>query len=126
MGIFSYDQFQPPRAGTFLDQFGASKRDVVGEGSIEANIAQALTLMNGEEVSRLSSLGGKNGLLALLGEAKSDPPKAIDTLCYALYSRAATSDEQTIIGEHLKKNGLKGITDIIWAMINNREFIFVQ
>ncbi len=125
-GILACDQFLPVRAGTFMDQFGASRREVVTEGSVEANISQVLTLMNGQEVERLVQPGPRNALYEILRESKDNPPEMIKNLFLSLYARHPDEAEGKIIAEHLSKNPAKAFTDVVWALVNNREFYFVR
>lgn len=125
-GILSCDQFFPVRAGSFLDQFGASRRDTVSDGTVEANIAQVLTLMNGGEMERLVQPGAKNGIYAIMTESKDNPKESIRNLFMTLYQRPPTEAEFKIISDHLSGHAAKAIPDIVWALANNREFYFVQ
>lgn len=122
VGILSCDQFQPVKAGSFLDQFGASRREAVDEGSVDANISQALTLMNGGETARLVRGGGKSGLYALLLENKNE---ALENLYLILYSRRPTAAETDEIKKYLGAQTPAAIADVVWALVNNREFYFV-
>jgi len=125
-GILSCDQFFPVRAGTFLDQFGASRRDTVSDGTVDANIAQVLTLMNGGEMERVIQPSQKNGLYAVMSESKDNPKESIKNLFLTLYQRPPTEQEFKIISEHLSGHASKALPDIVWALANNREFYFVQ
>ncbi|MBL8993896.1 MAG: DUF1549 domain-containing protein, partial [Spirochaetia bacterium] len=125
-GVLSCDQFFPVRAGTFLDQFGASRRDTVTDGTVEANIAQVLTLMNGAEMERLVQPSTKNGVYAVMSESKDNPKESIKNLFLVLYQRLPTEQESKMILEHLGSHAAKALPDIVWALANNREFYFVQ
>lgn len=111
----------------FLKVFGQPQGDTACEceRSQEANLAQSLHLLNSNEVQGKISNG--SGRAALLTNDKERPDDAkIKELYRWVYSREPDADELQIalcIEKH-KDNPKLAYEDIIWALINTKEFLF--
>jgi len=112
----------------FLDTFGKPRREVVCacERSEDGNIGQALALINGGEVNeKIAAPQGR--VQALIRDNKSDS-EVINELYLAALSRRPTdregSDARALI--HAGKTRAEGISDLMWSLINSREFLFVH
>jgi hypothetical protein len=109
----------------FLTTFGRSDRETVCacEAKTEPTLSQALHMLNGQ------TIGGKiaqGGLVAKwLKEGKS-PPQVIENIYIRALSRKPTPDEvtrlMTVVTE--SPNAEAGLTDVYWAVLNSREFLF--
>jgi hypothetical protein len=91
------------------------------ERSMEPAVPQTLFLMTDEKL--LQKIGaGRLG--ALLTGSKSDA-EIVEELFLATQSRFPTDKEKAAALAHLheKKDRRKGFVDIVWALINTREFI---
>lgn len=121
-------QLPDPSEGTyFLKVFGQPQGDTACEceRSQEANLAQSLHLLNSSEVQdKISSASGRAALLA----ADKRPTEAkIRELYRWVYSREPNDDELQIATAHLSKhrtNPRPAYEDIVWALINTKEFLF--
>ncbi|MBL8995256.1 MAG: hypothetical protein JNM63_18055, partial [Spirochaetia bacterium] len=119
--------YQPVRYGHLLEQFGISTREVVGEGNVEPSIAQSLTLMNGPEVARLTYGNPKENLLLGRLQKASTPEQAARVLYISILSREPTEKESENVVDYLEENKKAGgMSDLIWALLNSREFVFIQ
>jgi hypothetical protein len=113
----------------FLDAFGRPKRDTPCEceRASDATLGQSLMLLNSHEVQgKLSSPGSKAEQLAK--DARPDAQK-IDELFWAAFARAASERETASAAAHLAKHaGNKRVAyeDIIWAIVNAKEFQFID
>ncbi|MBB76210.1 MAG: S-layer related protein (Precursor) [Planctomycetaceae bacterium] len=114
----------------FLDTLGRPQRAIACEceRTAEANLAQILHIANGELLSR--KLVDKQGRISQLVENndlnKPIPAKqAIDHLYLASYSRLPTSDEFVECQQVLSRapNPREGLEDLLWALLNSREFL---
>jgi len=130
------DTFGPRRAimlpdesftSYFLDVFGRPQRISACECErvSEANLAQALHLLNSEEIQRkLSQPGGRAEMLA------RDPrPEAakVDKLFVWAFARKPTAEQAKVVVEHLAahpKDRQVAYENVLWALINTKEFIF--
>jgi Protein of unknown function (DUF1549)/Protein of unknown function (DUF1553) len=95
------------------------------ERSQEANLAQSLHLLNSGEVqSKLSAGTGRAASLAA-DKSRSDDDKVRELYAW-VYSREPAADESAVALAHLKKNQNKqqAFEDILWALINTKEFLF--
>lgn len=95
------------------------------ERSNEANLAQSLHLLNSDEVQ--SKLSSGSGRAAVLAQSKDRPAAdKVRELYQFAYGRAPTADEQTIATAHVDKlaGGQQAYEDIVWALVNTKEFLF--
>lgn len=122
-------QLPDPAVGPyFLKVFGQPQGDTACEceRSSEANLAQSLHLLNSSEVQGKISSG--TGRAALLANEKERPDEErIKELYRWVYSRDPVADELQIAVAHIKKNEANkkvAYEDIVWALINTKEFLF--
>jgi hypothetical protein len=122
-------------ASYFLDTFDRPRRvtSCECERSSGATLAQVLLLANSEEVE--NKLGAKTGRIArLLGPEKPAPdaPKApsigeiVDELYLATLSRSPRPDETASAVAYVETAPDKAaaLQDVLWTLINTREFMF--
>jgi hypothetical protein len=110
----------------FLKAFGQPARELACECERESdgNLAQALQLINGPTVNE-KVRAGTNRLGKLLA-AKAADDDILAELYYAALGRAPLDDEKQIAREHVGKreDKRKAWEDVVWALINTREFLF--
>jgi hypothetical protein len=112
----------------FLTVFGKPQMESACEceRSSEANLAQSLHLLNSSEVQGKLSAG--SGRAAMLAAEKERPEEAkIAELYLWVYSRQPTDDETKVALAHIEKhqdNKKLAYEDILWALINTKEFLF--
>jgi hypothetical protein len=112
---------QPELEYHFLRMFGQSSRDAADDSSLEGNIPQVLMLMNGEIASGIART---DAFATKLARAADDAQAQVESLYLSFLSRRPTSAEQTSATGALR-DGLS-ISDVTWALLNMREFIFIQ
>jgi hypothetical protein len=132
------DRYAPTRAimlpdesfrSYFLDVFGRPQRISACECErvTEANLAQALHLLNSQEIQdKLSRSKGRADQLAK--DARPDADK-VDELFLWAFARRPTAEQLNQALEHLalhQKDKKIAYENIIWALINTKEFILVQ
>jgi hypothetical protein len=112
---------------TFLDTFGRPKRDTPCECErvTDASLGQSLMLLNSGEVQgKLSSSNGRTEALAK--DPRPDLEK-VEELFWAALARGPSSTESAAALAHLAaRPGKKreAFEDILWALINTKEFQF--
>jgi hypothetical protein len=110
----------------FLKAFGQPARELACECERESdgNLAQALQLINGPTVNE--KVRNPNNRLAKLLAAKKSEDEILNELFYAALARAPFEDEKKIALGHVKKGSdkRKAWEDVVWAVINTREFLF--
>ena len=125
----------------FLTVFGRPEMDSACEceRTQDANLAQSLHLINGQTLQK--KLADASGRASILAKAKdrSDDDRISEIYLYAL-SRSPKSEELTAAKAHLEKKRKQSIADpkkmptekaeqesfedILWALINTKEFRF--
>ena len=112
----------------FLKVFGQPQGDTACEceRSQEANLAQSLHLLNSSEVQQKIS-GGSGRAAQLAADNKRTDPEKLKELYRWMYSREPDAQEMSIALSHLerhKKEKKIAYEDIVWALINTKEFLF--
>jgi len=95
------------------------------ERSSEANLAQSLHLLNSSEVQgKLSAASGRAALLA--ADKAHSPQEKIREIYLRVYSREPLADEAAVALAHLTKSKDEKLAfeDILWALVNTKEFLF--
>jgi hypothetical protein len=116
-------------ASYFLDVFGRPQRISACECErvSEANLAQALHLLNSDEVQGKLNRGGARADL-LVQDKRPDAEKVTELFLWAL-ARRPTPDDMTVALDHIAKNEKNkkvAYENILWALINTKEFLFNQ
>jgi Protein of unknown function (DUF1549)/Protein of unknown function (DUF1553) len=115
----------PPRM-EFLEAFGQPKRETACqcERGSEPSLAQALQLLNGPAVQKRLTDG--NNRLRRMVRAKKADPEIIEECYLAAYCRKPTEAEVArnlaYITGHEDRD--KALEDVLWAILNSKEFIF--
>jgi hypothetical protein len=134
------DRYAPKRAiqlpdesfsSYFLDVFGRPQRISACECErvSEANLAQALHLLNSDEVqTKLSRAGGRADALVNPKDTRKDEEKVEELFLWA-FGRKPTPEDMKAAIEHIAKHDKQkkvAYENILWALINTKEFIFNQ
>lgn len=116
------DLESPTPRGHYLREFGQSDRDMIDNANADASMPQALVLMNSELFQ--SILKPHTQLQISLAAAKY-PDDQLAAAYLTLLSRHPTADE-TAAWSRAQQSGLGSIDDLIYALINTQQFVFVQ
>ncbi len=112
----------------FLMTFGKPKRATVCEceRTPDENLGQALHMLNGDIVA--TKIADPKGRIALLVAANQSPDAIIDELFLATLSRPPSHDEKQVAQQaiSLSPNPTEGYQDLLWALINSKQFLFVR
>ena len=114
---------QPSRPGHFLREFGQSDRDQIDASSSEANVPQALRLLNGLVDQQLLAQGTAV-MRALASESR--PAERIRLAWRTILSRAPEPDELALWRRDLEHDLESGTRDLVWALVNCQEFRFLE
>lgn len=118
----------PGKGPYFLKVFGQPAGDTACEceRSQEANLAQALHLLNSSEVqNKIASGSGRAALLAKDKELTHE--EKLHEMYRWVFSRNPRSEELSVAVAHIQKheeNPQVAYEDILWALINSKEFLF--
>jgi hypothetical protein len=120
---------QMPDAGVrsyLLDTFGRPQRVVLCEceRTTTPNIAQAMHLLNGEFLNK--RIADKTGRVEKLLTAKTPLPRVVEELFLATWCRPPTTDEAAKMTAAVgaAPNLREGLQDLLWVLVNSREFLF--
>jgi len=117
----SADLESPAPRGHYLRDFGQSDRETVDNSNPDANITQALVLMNSDLVPQ--TLGSTSQLKLEEARAKTDEEKA-DVIYLAILSRKP-SEKELQIWTAARQKGMS-LDDLAAALLNTHQFLFVQ
>jgi hypothetical protein len=111
----------------FLKIFGRPGRTSVCEceRSGEPSIAQALHLMNAPEIN--AKIQARRGLARKLSDSSASPEAIVEELFLGLLSRYPSVTEKKAMLDLFKETGgnrRAAVEDILWALLNTREFVF--
>lgn len=111
----------------FFGIFGRPVRASVCEceRSNEPSIAQALHLLNAPEIAE--KITHRHGRARLLAMSDRSPQEIIGELYLAALSRYPTTEEETLMLEAFTLAGSdrrSASEDILWALLNSKEFVF--
>lgn len=110
----------------FLTTFGRAKRDTVCscEVSMQPNLSQALTLINGNDVEGKIRTGG---VIQHLLAAKQPPRQIVGEFYSRCLGRTPSDQEMDaimpLIGSTPQEQS-KGLEDLFWSLLNSKEFMF--
>jgi hypothetical protein len=113
----------PARPGHFLRAFGQSDREDISSARSDATVPQALALLNGAALEKLSS--PQSRLSQQLAEAAT-PREKLETLYAALLSRNPNASESALLDAVMRERGEQGISDVTHALLTGAQFLFVQ
>jgi hypothetical protein len=120
----------------FLSVFGRpeSSSSCECERSQEASLAQALHLLNSKDIQE--KLAAESGRPAMLAKDAASEEEKIRDLYLLAFSREATADEIKVAKSHIEKKvgaaekdkapaaKRAAYEDIVWAVLNTKEFLF--
>ena len=111
----------------FLELFGRPQRDTAyeSERDNETSLWQALYLLNSDQL--VGKIGGSPRIKRLITEKKTDE-EIVDEFYLAALSRPPSAEEKRKVKDYLAshKNRGQAIGDIVWALLNTKEFLFVR
>ncbi|MCI0377775.1 MAG: DUF1549 and DUF1553 domain-containing protein, partial [Gemmataceae bacterium] len=109
-----------------LDIFGRPPRQITCEceRTVHPNIAQAMHLLNGDFLNK--KIANPTGRIETLFKAKKELPAIVEELYLVTLTRLPRSEElQRALGWLERAPAPKdGAQDLLWALLNSREFLF--
>ena len=112
---------RPP--GHFLRQFGQSDRDSIEVSSVDGSVPQALQMFNGPITHMLLEPASVMYKTVI---SDHSPEARVDVVFLSVLARKASLDERRLALAEVKAHGDAGYGNVIWALVNTREFLFIQ
>jgi hypothetical protein len=119
------EQPTPLPAGHFLRQFGQGDRETINGNTEDATVPQILTMFNGPITHSMLQQGSR----IYDGVASAETPReAIDLIFLSVMSRMPDADDRRIAAGEITSASSRAAAagNIIWALLNTREFLFVR
>jgi len=115
----------PLPANHFLSQFGIGDRDSIQSGRQAATVPQVLTMFNGWTTHTMLERGS---VIYDNVVKQTTPQAAVDTIFLSILSRRPSPAEQALAIREIKtaETPAAGCGDLIWGLLNTREFMFIQ
>ena len=114
----------PLPLGHFLRQFGQSDRETIEGGRMVPTIPQILAMLNGPITHAMLEQG------SVIYDTVTDREgeEAIDAVFVTLLSRPPSSAERAAAHDEIATadDPATGCGNLIWALLNTREFLFIQ
>jgi len=112
----------PAPRGHYLREFGQSDREVIENANLEASVPQALAMMNGQLMPQILS---RHSQLMLTVSKAQYPDDKVEAIYKTVLSRKPTAKEKEVWLK-AQDNGLTDIQDLVYALLNTQQFIFIQ
>ena len=111
----------------FFRIFGRPVRATVCEceRSNEPSISQALHLLNSPEVNE--KITHRHGFARGLAESSRTPDEIVDEITLSTLSRLPTPDERVLFRQVFERSGSnrrQAVEDVLWGVLNTKEFLF--
>ncbi len=117
----------PLPLGHFLRQFGQSDREVIEGARTAATVPQILTMFNGPITHSMLERGSViyDNVMAAIPKGSNE---VITVIFMSLLSHPPSLEERRLASQELKdvESPAAGYGNLIWALLNTREFIFIQ
>jgi tetratricopeptide (TPR) repeat protein len=113
----------PVPANHFLRMFGQSDRELISASSTSGSVPQVLFMFNGP-ISHMI-LEKDSTMYNNVSKTRS-VGTGIRTVFRTILSRDPDEDEMKLAEAEIKANGIPGYGNVIWALVNTREFLFIQ
>ena len=114
----------PLPLGHFLRQFGQSDREAIEGGRTVATVPQILTMFNGPITHSML----EKGSVIYDNVVEATPQEAIDVIFLSVLSHTPSAEDRRLAREEVltADTPAAGFGNLIWALLNTREFIFIQ
>ncbi len=113
----------PMPPGHFLRQFGQSDRESIQANSTDGSVPQVLQMFNGPITHMI--LHPKSLMYSTVTGEKT-PGDRVQVIFQSILARSPTAEEKQIALSEIEAHGESGYGNVIWSLVNTREFLFVQ
>lgn len=113
----------PVSPSHFLRTFGQSDRELISASSDTGSVPQILFMFNGPVTHMMLEKGSTIYNNVIEQKTVKD---GVDVIFMTILNRRPDSDEAKIAMGEIEKNGPAGYGNVIWSLVNTREFLFIQ
>jgi tetratricopeptide (TPR) repeat protein len=113
----------PNPANHFLRMFGQSDRQQISASSTGGSVPQVLFMFNGPITHMMLE---PNTTLYNNVMRKQSVEEGIKAVFLTVLSREPDSEDMSLAEQEIAVNGPAGYGNVIWSLVNTREFLFVQ
>ena len=123
-GMKAVELHDPVIPDTFLQTFDRNRRETICEREENITLPQTMSLISGEATNEKVRFAG--GTIDQLLEAARSDREIIEELYLRAVSRYPSPRETNAISEVLKERESRrnGFQDLLWALLNSKEFLF--
>jgi hypothetical protein len=114
---------QPAPEGHFLRQFGQSDRSAIADSHTDGTVPQLLTMFNGPVTHMMLESGS---VIYNEVSACKTPMEQVDRIFLCVLARKPTAAERIVALQEMSTAGAAGYGNVIWALLNTRDFLFIQ
>jgi hypothetical protein len=114
----------PLPLGHFLRQFGQSDRETIDGGRTVPTIPQILAMFNGPITHAML----EEGSVIYDTVMAHDPEETVDVVFFSVLGHEPSAEDRRCAHDELTDAGdpATGCGNLIWALLNTREFLFIQ
>ncbi|MFM8892736.1 MAG: DUF1553 domain-containing protein, partial [Planctomycetia bacterium] len=114
----------PLPLGHFLRQFGQSDRESIEGARTVATVPQILSMFNGSITHSML----EQGSVIYDAVVSHDSSKAVDVIFLSILSHRPSPEDRTFAVQEIRsaESPAAGCGNLIWALLNTREFLFIQ
>lgn len=113
----------PVPANHFLRSFGQSDRELISASSTNGSVPQVLFMFNGP-ISHM--LLEKNSTMYNNVVKTKTVEDGVRNIFRTILSRDPDPEEMDLAKKEVKEMGAAGYGNVIWSLVNTREFLFIQ
>ena len=113
----------PVPASHFLRMFGQSDRELISASSTTGSVPQVLFMLNGP-ISHM--LLESNSTITNNVLKRKTVDDGVETVFLTILNRKPDIEEKRLAAQEIKQAGAPGYGNVIWSLINTREFLFIQ
>ncbi len=114
---------QPVPANHFLRVFGQSDRELISASSTTGSVPQILFMFNGPITHMLLE---KNSTIYNNVARKNAVSEGVKAIFWTVLSRSPDAEEMEVAIAEVKEKGAAGYGNVVWSLVNTREFLFIQ
>lgn len=114
---------QPAPEGHFLHQFGQSDRTAIADSHTDGTVPQLLSMFNGPVTHMMLEPGSVvyRDVLSV-----KSPTEQLERIFLCVLARKPTPTERQVALREIGTAGAAGYGNVIWSLLNTREFLFIQ